>query len=158
MIETILAVIVWKKSGARNYMVYFTGEWQPPPRILFKTDYVKYAYIFTLKLVRYSFHLLTTYSPYLILQSVWKPYIIWFWMGRVTTCPLFFIFFHIQKSGCCRNRNNHSAWRYALENAGEKRFTLQISGYYFRWISDKMIFNAKTSLTTQRVVRDVRLS
>lgn len=69
MIGTILAVSVCKKSGAGNYMVYFTGEWQSPPRILFKNDYVKYAYIFTLKLVQYSFHLLTTHSPYLILQS-----------------------------------------------------------------------------------------
>ena len=69
MIETILAVIVKKKRCKKLYGLFYR-RMAAPPRILFKTDYVKYAYIFTLKLVRYSFHLLTTYSPYLILQSV----------------------------------------------------------------------------------------
>lgn len=31
MIGTILAVIVCKKSGVRNYTIYFTGEWQSIP-------------------------------------------------------------------------------------------------------------------------------
>lgn len=61
MIETILAVIVCKKAVQEIIWSILPENGRAPPRILFKTDYIKYAYIFTLKLVRYSFHLLTTH-------------------------------------------------------------------------------------------------
>lgn len=69
MIGTILAVIVYKKKRSKELYDLFYRRMAEYPEYFSKNNYIKHAYIFALKLVRYSFHLLTTHSPYLILQS-----------------------------------------------------------------------------------------
>lgn len=67
MIEAILSVSVCKKKQCRKLYGLFYWRMAEHPEYFSKNDYIKQAYIFTLKLVRYFSHILTTSSLYLTL-------------------------------------------------------------------------------------------